>query len=63
VTRDQGPGATAGHGSGQARGARIEDALDTPHPESTPGTDPEHRQRVEDACTDPVKDLTYEPAP
>lgn len=61
--------ATADHGSAQARGtdwgARIEEALETPHPrpESTPGTDPEHQQRVEDAYTDPVKDLTYESAP
>ncbi|MFC8389524.1 hypothetical protein [Streptomyces sp. NPDC057238] len=67
--QDQGREATADHGSGQAQGtdwgARIKEALETPHPrpESTPGTDPEHQQRVEDAYTDPVKDLTYEPAP
>lgn len=67
--QSQGQEATADHGSGQAQGtdwgARIKEALETPHPrpESTPGTDPEHQQRVEDAYTDPVKDLTYEPAP
>ncbi|MGC0375476.1 hypothetical protein [Streptomyces sp. SAI-229] len=67
--QDQGREATAGGGSAQGQGtdwgARIEEALDTPHPrpESTPGTDPEHRQLVEDSYTDPVKDLTYEPAP
>ncbi|MER7485342.1 hypothetical protein ABTY20_05300 [Streptomyces sp. NPDC126497] len=63
-------GGSAAGGSDRGRGttdwgAEIEEALDTPQPRpgSTPGTDPEHRQRVEDASTDPVEDLTYDPAP
>ncbi|AQS68042.1 hypothetical protein [Streptomyces pactum] len=62
-------GSTAGGGSapsaGSGVGARIGEALETPHPrpESEAGTDPEHRQAVEDSFTDPVKELTYSPAP
>lgn len=55
----------SGSGSGSDMAARIRDALDTPHPrpESTPEVDPEHQQAVEDSFTDPVKELTYSPAP
>ncbi|MER6321157.1 hypothetical protein [Streptomyces coelicoflavus] len=62
-------GSGAGGGSEPAAGsdmaARIEEALDTPHPrpESTPEVDPEFQQAVEDSFTDPVKELTPSPAP
>ncbi|MFE1589800.1 hypothetical protein ACFW6Q_29450 [Streptomyces sp. NPDC058737] len=60
-----GSGSGSGPGAGSDTAARIQDALDTPHPrpESTPEVDPEHQQAVEDSFTDPVKDLTYSPAP
>lgn len=59
-------GSTAtGSGSGSDLAARIQDALDTPHPrpESTPEVDPELQQAVEDSFTDPVGEVTYSPAP